>query len=309
MMERRIWIDGDLVAWGEAKVHVLSHSHQRGSLIFDYLSVHEGKNGAAIFRLEPHIDRFLASAEAVGLEFEWSRTDLITACVDTVRANQGSQSVKICAYIPSIEVDIVPQDPGVSVAIAAYENLGDVISKNRGDYHFRPELSVLIEQRRRNRRPDIIEPQIKIAANYASPMMAKVKARQAGYDEILLLDEDGYLTEAPAANFFLVDAEGTLVTSPEDYVLHGITRASVAELIEAQGLELEVRRVAPAELREAAEAFLTVTSMGVWPIVKVDGDAIGDGVVGPITQALRQRLERIVVGEDPEFSHWLTPAA
>ncbi len=308
-MSRRIWIDGEFVAWKDATVHVLSHSHQRGSLIFDYMSIHQAEAGPAIFRLDAHIDRFMASCAHIGMELSWSREQLMDACVATVAENVDSSSLKISAYFPSVETDIVPQDPHVAVAVAAYDNAADVISANPGDFHFSAQLSVLIERERRNRRPDIIEPQIKIAANYASPMIAKLKARRRGFDEIILMDEDGYLTEAPTSNFFMVGTDGKLLTPPEQYILHGVTRASVLELIRAEGFEVEIRRVKPEELRAADEAFLTVTSMGVWPIVKVDGVELGRGQVGPVTSALRARFERVLSGADAQFASWLTPVS
>jgi branched-chain amino acid aminotransferase len=306
---RQIWIDGSFVPWEQATVHVLSHSHQRGSLVFDYLSVHDTARGPAVFRLDDHLERFRASTDLVGLPVGPGPAELRPAVLETVRRNPGCHSVKISAYLPSIEVDVVPQDPRVAIAIAAYEVGADVIAKNPGKFHFAPELKLWIEKERRNRRADILPPQAKVAANYTSPMVAKWRARKAGYDEIVLVDEEGHLAEAPTSNVFLVDGEGTLRTPLERNVLLGITRRSVIELARHDGRAVVETSIPPDALFDAAEVFLTATTAGVWPVVSVDGKPVGAGKPGPVTLALRERLQRVERGEDPEFHHWLAWAS
>jgi branched-chain amino acid aminotransferase len=304
---RRIWLDGALVPWEKATVHVLSHGLQRGSLVFDYMSVHETPRGVAIFRLPEHVERLLRSAELIGLPLDLAAPDLSAAIVETVRANPGASAVKISAYLPSIEVDVVPQDPRVSVAIAAYDPMRDVIRQRPGKFPLRPTLRIWIEKQRRNRRQDIVPPQAKTSANYVSAMAAKWAARKSGYDEVLLLDEDGFVAEGPTTNVFLVDAEGTLRTPPEEKVLHGITRRSILELAKHEGVAAAESRLRPEELGAAAEVFLTGTTMLVWPVESVDGRSVGDGEPGPVTRMLRERFAKVVSGTDPAFEHWLTP--
>jgi branched-chain amino acid aminotransferase len=307
--DRRIWLDGTLVPWREATVHVLSHSLQRGSLVFDYMSVHETPRGAAIFRLREHIERFLHSIALVGLPLARGAREVEAACAETVRANPGAKSLKISAYLPSIEVDVVPQDERVALAIAAYDPLEDVIRRNPGSYPVRATLSVWIEKERRQRRADILPPQAKVAANYTSPMAAKWAARRRGYDEVLLLDDEGCVAEGPTTNVFWVDAQGVLRTPPAAGVLPGITRLSVLELAKHDGLRAEETRVGPAELMAAPEVFLTGTTAGVWPVLALDGQPLGGGAVGPVTARLRARLQEVQKGADPAFLHWLTPVA
>ncbi len=304
---RKIWLDGQLVPWEQATVHVLSHSLQRGSLIFDYMSVHETPRGPAVFRLREHLERLLVSAELTGLPLTLELPELEAAVFETVAANPGATSLKISAYIPSVEVDVVPQDDAVSVAVAAYDPIEDVIKRNRGRYHWRPELSVWIEKERRNRRPDIVPAQAKTAANYASPMVAKWAARKAGYDEILLTDVDGYVAEGPTTNVFWVDADSALHTPPEDRVLHGITRRSVIELAKHDGIPVSEDRVLPDALMAAAEVFLTGTTGGVIPVIALDGEPVGEGVPGPLTRRLAERFREVTSGHDADFAHWLAP--
>ena len=143
-----------------------------------------------------------------------------------------------------------------------------------------------------------------MAANYTSAMFAKWRARQEGFDEIVLLDRDGYIAEAPTSNVFVVDANG-LATPPADKVLHGITRASVIELAGALGIANASRDLSVADLQGAAEVFLTSTSVGIHPVVQVDRRQVADGVAGPVTARLQQTLLEVVRGARPEFEHWL----
>jgi branched-chain amino acid aminotransferase len=306
--DRQIWIDGAFAPWAQATVHVLSHSVQRGSLVFDYMSVHDTPRGACVFRLEPHVARFVRSCELVGLPLQRTEPELSAAILETVRRNPGATAVKASAYIASVEVDVVALDDRVSVAIAAYDPVEDVIRRKPTPApRWKPEVRLWIEKERRNRRDDIMPPQAKVSANYASPMVAKARARAAGYDEIVLVDEYGHVAEGPTTNLFLVDAAGTLLTPPEAHVLLGVTRSSMLELAAAEGIDAVEQAVTPDELRGAAEVFLTGTTAGVWPVTSVDDKPIGDGKVGPVSQRLRDRFQRVVSGQDPAFVHWLSP--
>jgi len=307
--ERKIWVDGVLVPWERATVHVLSHSLQRGSLVFDYMSVHGTPRGAAVFRLREHVERFLRSVELVGLPLARGRGELEAAILATVRANPGARSVKVSAYLPSIEVDVVPIDERVSVAIAAYDPKADVIDRSAGQaLPWRGAVRLFVEKERRNRRKDILAPQAKVAANYTSPMAAKWAARRAGYDEIVLVDEDGFVAETPTANLFWVERGGALRTPSVERVLLGVTRQSVLEIAKHDGIDAAEAQIRPAELAGQAEVFLTGTTAGVLPVESIDGRVVGDGKPGPLSLRLGARLREIQSGADPAFLHWLAPA-
>jgi branched-chain amino acid aminotransferase len=304
---RRIWIDGELVPWAEATVHVLSHSMARGSLVFDYMSVHDTGRGPAIFRLDDHVARFRVSVELVGLPLRLDAAALRGACIAAVRANPGAKVVKLNAYLPSVEVDVVPVDDHVSVAAAAYDPRRDVLERKLTPPPPAPAtVRIWLEKERRQRRPDIMHPHAKVAANYASPMAAKWAARRRGYDEVLLIDAEGFVAEGPTTNVFLVDRDGALRTPPEAGVLLGVTRRSILAIAQAEGRKVREEPIRPEALFEAAEAFLTGTSAGVWPIAEVDDRSIGASCPGPVSRALGERFRRITRGEDPAFEGWLT---
>ncbi len=304
-MNRTIWRDGSFLAWEDATVHVLSQSLQRGSLAFDYVSVHETPRGVAVFRLRDHIERLKRTCGIVGLPLAYGVDELVEACAETVRRNPGAKSIKISALIPSVEVELIPQDERVSVFIAAYDSQQDIIARNRGDYRHRTELALKIERDKSARREDILPPQAKVAANYTAAMTAKWQARREGFDDVILLDEHGAVTEAPTANLFAALGGDGLATPPGDKVLLGITRDSIIELARASDIACEERDIAPEELAEAAEVFLTGTSVGVWPVLSIDRRPVADGTVGPLTTRLRERYRAAAHGEDSAFLHWL----
>ena len=215
--------------------------------------------------------------------------------------------MKISAFIGSVEVDVVPADDRVNVAIAAYDPGADIAARKPGGQ--KPASATLrlwIEKTRRNRRRDIIDPQAKVSANYVSPMAAKWEARQQGYDDVLLEDQDGYIAEGPTTNVFFFDADGTLRTPPDRNVLLGVTRSAVIEIARHDGHEVREENVTAEDLFRAREVFLTGTATGLCPVVEIDRETIGDGAAGPKTLALRERFESIIQGGDAEFDRWLT---
>jgi len=304
-LQRKIWINGNYINWEDAQVHILSHSHQRGSLIFGFIPIFDNERVVSLFRLNDHIDRLFNSCTSAGIPLDYSSEEIHLAIKDTVRKNPGSKFVKISVYISSIEVDVVPQDPFSSVAIAAYDPQEDIISKNTQPFHSSKELSVWLEKEKHQRRSDIIPPQIKIAGNYTSSMMAKWQARKNGYDEIILTDENGFITEAPTSNVFLVNNDGDLLTAPEKDVLYGITRKSIIDIAKNEGIKIKVERIPLLELENAKEVFITSSSHLVCPVIKIDNKFVGNGVIGDLTARLKKRFLDITQSKDELFNYWL----
>jgi len=304
-LQRKIWINGNYINWEDAQVHILSHSHQRGSLIFGFIPIFDNERVVSLFRLNDHIDRLFNSCISAGIPLDYSSEEIHIAIKDTVRKNPGSKFVKISVYISSIEVDVVPQDPFSSVAIAAYDPQEDIISKNTQPFHSSKKLSVWLEKEKHQRRSDIIPPQIKIAGNYTSSMMAKWQARKNGYDEIILTDENGFITEAPTSNVFLVNNDGALLTAPEKEVLYGITRKSILDIADDEGIKTIVARIPLSELENAKEVFITSSSHLVCPVIKIDNVLVGDGDIGDLTSKLKNRFLKISQGNDKFSQDWL----
>ncbi len=303
-----IWLDGEFVPWANATVHVLSHSLQRGSLVFDYMSLNPTPRGPAIFRLDLHMRRMLRSCELLGLPIALDEGELSRAVIEAARANPGGRAIKASAYFASVELDVVPVDTRVSVAIAVYDPEEDLVSRlpQKEGARRRRSIRLWLEKEAHQRREDIVSPQAKVSANYASSMTAKARAQRLGFDEILLIDEEGHVAEGPTTNVFVVDRDGVLVTPPEKRVLKGVTRQSIIELAEDSGVDFRQRPIEPGELMGAREVFLTGTTAGVLPVESVDDEKIGDACPGPVSIELGERLSRAEAGDDSAFDHWLT---
>ena len=304
-MQRKIWINGEYVNWDNAQVHILSHSHQRGSLIFGFIPIFDNQGVVSLFRLKDHIERLFKSCTSAGIPLDYSSNEIHMAIKDTVRENPGSKFVKISVYISSIEVDVVPQDPFSTIAIAAYEPHQDIITKNTQPFYTSKELSVWLEKEKHQRRHDIIPPQVKIAGNYTSSMMAKWQARKNGYDEIIFTDEKGYITEAPTSNVFIINQENVLLTAPESDVLYGITRKSVLEIAKNENINIKEDKIPLHELENAKEVFLTSSSHLICPVVKVDNRPLESQNLKSITNKLKMRFLKIIQGEDSFSNRWL----
>jgi len=242
---------------------------------------------------------------SAGIPLDYSSEEIHFAIKETVRENPGGKFVKISVYISSIEVDVVPQDPFSTVAIAAYDPQEDIISKNTQPFHSSKELSVWLEKEKHQRRADIIPPQIKIAGNYTSSMMAKWQARKNGYDEIIFTDENGFITEATTSNIFIVNKDDILLTAHKDDVLYGITRKSVLEIAENEGIPIKVGSISLNELDNAKEVFLTSSSHIICPVIKIDDSLIGNGHIGKLTKQLKTRFNNIIKRKDNIFNKWL----
>jgi branched-chain amino acid aminotransferase len=307
-MTAHLWLDGALVRGDEARVSVLSHSIQRGSLVFDVGAMRETVDrGVALFRAPEHIERFLRSAALVGLDVPWTPDALLAATVETARAaGAPSALVRWSAFVPSVEADVVPRPTSrASVAIAIL-TAQDYAAPGELPIDKPPIARVAISRDIRKPGPEIFPPQAKVAGAYLGAMLAKRRAIAAGFDEVVLLDREGLVAEAPTANFFCV-RDGAIATPPTERVLAGITRASLLEIARAEGIEARECHLAPADLATADEAFLAGTSLPVQAIASIDGRPVGRGAPGPVTLRLRECLVRCERGEDTRFLRWLAP--
>lgn len=304
-MQRKIWINGEYVNWEKANVHILSHSHQRGSLIFGFIPIFENDGVVSIFRLHDHVKRLFSSCETAGIPISYNENEIKLAIKDTVKKNPGSKYIKISVYIASVEVDVVPQDPFSTVAIAVYDPQEDIISKNTQPFHKFKELSVWVEKEKHQRRNDIIPPQIKIAGNYTSSMMAKWQARRNGYDEIFFTDENGNITESTTSNIFIVDGEDNLLTAHENQVLYGITRKSVLEIACDENIKIFEGQITLDKLKDAKEVFITSSSHIICPVVKIDNQLISNNDERNLINILKKRFSLITSCNDKKFNHWM----
>jgi branched-chain amino acid aminotransferase len=304
----RIWMNGSLVAASEAHVSVLAHSMQRGSLVFDVAAFHATDRGPAVFRMREHVARFLRSARLIGLDVSFDAAALEEAARACVRARGATEGlVRWSAFFASIEAEVVPREATASVAVAAYAP-EDTVPPGVKPKARPASLRVRVPRDARKAGPEVFPPQAKVAASYLGPMLASRRARAEGFDEVVLLDGEGRVAEAPTANVFAVIG-GALVTPPLERVLAGITRDSVIAIAREEGIHAREEHFALEQLAAADEAFLAATSYPIAPIASVDETILGASgarAPGPITARIAARIEAIERGRDARSAEWLS---
>ena len=295
----RIWFDGELVPWDRAQVHVLTHALHYGLAVFEGIRCYACDDGrSAIFRLREHIDRLYGSAHVLDLPVPYPRERLTEACLETVRVNK----LRECYIRPLVfpgdgEMGLAAR-PATRVAIAAWpwgSYLGDEGMKNG----IRVKTSSFARFH-----PNTFLTKAKASGHYVNSILASREARVAGYDEALMLDVDGYVSEASGENLFIV-TKGVVRTPPLPTVLAGITRASVLALLADAGIPAREERLTRDEIYLADEAFFTGTAAEVTPIRELDDRRIGDGRPGPMTQRLQNLFFSVVRGREERYRSWL----
>jgi len=295
----RIWLDGVLVPWDEANVHVLTHTLHYGLGVFEGIRCYACDDGrSAIFRLVEHVDRLLGSAHVLDLPMPFDRAQLVEACRETVRANRLKECyLRPIAFMGDGEMGLSAR-PRTRVAVAAWP-WGAYL----GDEGIRNGIRLKTSSFARFH-PNTMLTKAKAVGHYVNSILAAREARELGFDEALLLDVDGYVSEASGENIFVVQ-DGVVKTTPLPTVLAGITRDTVLRFCVEDGIPTAETRFTRDEVYLADEAFFTGTAAEVTPIRELDGRRIGDGRPGPITQRLQQRFFDVVHGRDPRHEAWL----
>ena len=282
----RLWLDGALVDAAGATLPVMAHAAQRGSLVFDVGSFHPTPRGPALFRAREHIARFLRSARAVGLELAYGEEELLRASVEVVRATGKDEGlVRWSGLLTASEPDLMPRSWHGRVAVAAQLLEEPGLPKPVRVATFPDACKAA---------PDALDPSVKVSAAYLGPLLHRRRAKAAGADDIILLDREGHIAEAPVSNVFAV-VQGAMWTPPLRYVLGGITRASVLAVARAEGIPVREEPLPLDTFRSADEAFLSGTSLPLAPISHVDGRAMS-AAPGPVTAHLTRRLIAIQSG-------------
>jgi branched-chain amino acid aminotransferase len=295
----RIWLDGRLVPWEEATVHVLTHTLHYGLGVFEGIRCYECHDGrSAVFRLREHVDRLYGSAHVLDLPIPYSRERVVEACLETVRANRLRECyIRPLVFMGDGEMGLAARTP-TRVAVAVWP-WGAYL----GDEGMRKGIRVKTSSFQRFH-PNTLLTKSKAVGHYVNSILAAREARTAGYDEALLLDVDGYVAEASGENVFIVSA-GTVKTTPLPTVLGGITRDAVLRLLADLGLPAREERFTRDEIYLADEAFFTGTAAEVTPIRELDDRRIGDGTPGPATRQLQELFFAIVRARETRYLSWL----
>jgi branched-chain amino acid aminotransferase len=303
MTEGKIWMNGSLVEWDKAQIHILTHALHYGTGVFEGIRCYHTRAGLALFRVSDHIQRLIDSGKIYFMDLGYTKLQLQRAVLDTINANKKEEYyIRPIAYYGYGKMGVNPLPNKVSVAIIAWK-WDESIKKTTADGQG-IRLTVSSWIRIDNRSMPI---HAKATANYANSALARVEALNKGYDEAILLNSQGNVTEASAENIFIVK-DNRLVTPPTSSgALNGITRDSILAIAKQSKISFEVRDISRDELYIADEVFLTGTAAGVKEVAEIDKRIIGNGRIGVITRRLKRVFDSLVHGNDRKFSkRWLT---
>ncbi|MCI4325065.1 MAG: branched-chain amino acid transaminase [Thermoplasmata archaeon] len=297
---RWIWMDGRLVPWNDARVHVLTHGLHYGYAVFEGIRCHRTDRGSAVFRLDEHLVRFLDSARVYRMKMPFDVLTLRQATVELIRANETPEAyLRPIAFSGYGQMGLDPTQSPTQVAIGMWE-WGAYLGAAGVERGVRATVSSWVRVDSRS-----LPPQAKCAANYANSALAKMEAVSGGYDEAILLNSQGMVAEGPGENLFRVK-NGVVSTPPASSgILRGVTRDTVIRFVADERIEFRRNDFSREELFTSDELFYTGTAAGITPIREVDGRPIGTGAY-PVTKRLQLRYEDAIHGRNPAYASWLT---
>ncbi len=293
-------MDGKLVDWDDAKVHVLTHTLHYGLGAFEGIRCYKTEKGPAIFRLDEHVDRLFASAAIFMLEIPFSKAEIKAAIIKTVKVNKLKECyIRPLVYIGYGAMGLYPKGNPVNVSISAWP-WGTYL----GDEALEKGIRVKVSSFARHHIGSTMT-MAKACGYYVNSQIAKKEAITGGFDEALLLDTDGYVSEGSGENIFIV-RNNVLKTTPLTSILEGITRDSIIQIAKDIKMPLREKRFTRDEVYIADEAFFTGTAAEITPIRELDGRKIGTGKRGRITEKLQKIFFDIVKGKNKKYESWLT---
>ena len=296
----KIWMDGRLVNWGDANVHVLTHTLHYGVGAFEGIRCYKTAAGPAIFRLDEHVDRLFASAHILQIAIPYTREQIVDAIKETVRINRlESCYIRPIVFIGYGSMGLYVEDNPISVAVAVWD-WGAYLGDEGLEKGIRAKISSFTRHH-----VNISMTRAKVPGYYVNSILAKKEVKAAGYDEAILLDPDGYVAEGSGENIFIT-RKGVLKTTPLTSILAGITRESIIKIAGDMGITVVEERFSRDDLYIADEAFLTGTAAELTPLREVDNRVIGSGRPGPVTKKLQDAFFAIVHGKDSRYKEWLT---
>jgi len=297
----KIWLDGQLIDWRDAKVHVLTHTLHYGCGAFEGLRAYATADGPAIFRLQEHTERLFNSAKILRMKIPFTPEQVNAAQCEVVRANGlASGYLRPLTWIGSEKLGVSPKGNRVHLMVAAW-----AWGAYLGEEGLRRGIRVKTSSYTRHH-VNITMTQAKAVSNYTNSILANMEATDDGYDEALLLDASGFVSEGAGENLFIVKGGQIYTPDLSAGALNGITRNTVFHIARDLGLEVVQKRITRDEVYIADEAFFTGTAAEVTPIRELDRIEIGCGSRGPITERIQSAFFDIVSGRNPNYAHWLT---
>jgi branched-chain amino acid aminotransferase len=297
---KSIWLDGGFVEWDDARVHILTHSLHYGLGVFEGIRCYRTTDGrSAVFRLDDHLRRLYDSAHINLLEIPFPRNTLEDACLETLRRNDLTEGyLRPLVFIGDGAMGLDPADNPIRVAVIAWE-WGKYLGEEGLRRGIRAKVSTFCRHHLNAKMT-----KGKTCGDYVNSILAKREALLDGYDEAIMLDTQGQVSEASGENLFVV-RDGALQTPSLHTVLDGVTRATVIEIARDKGIPVQERILTRDDLYVADEVFLTGTAAEVTPIREIDRRAIGNGARGPVTETLQSAYFDVVAGRERKYERWL----
>jgi len=297
----KIWMDGKLVEWRDAKVHVLTHTMHYGCGVFEGVRAYNTVNGTAVFRLQEHTERLFNSAKILRMKMPFTQEQVNEAQKEVVRANKlESCYIRPLAWIGDKKLGVSPKGNTIHLMVAAW-----AWGAYLGEEGMKRGIRVKTSSYSRHH-VNITMTQAKAVSNYSNSILANTEATDDGYDEALLLDSAGFVSEGAGENIFVIKSGVIYTPDLSAGALNGITRNTVLHIAKDLGLEVVQKRITRDEVYIADEAFFTGTAAEVTPIRELDRVEIGSGSRGPITEKIQSAFFDIVNGRNPKYAHWLT---
>jgi branched-chain amino acid aminotransferase len=298
----KIWMDGQLVEWRDAKIHVLTHTLHYGCGAFEGVRAYRGDDGStAIFRLEDHTTRLFNSAKILRMVIPFSKEQVNQAQTEVIRANKlESGYLRPLTWVGDRKLGVSTKGNDIHLMVAAWP-WGAYLGEEGMKRGIRTKISSYTRHH-----VNITMTQAKAVSNYTNSILANMEATDDGYDEAILLDASGFVSEGAGENIFVVKDGAVYTPDLSAGALNGITRNTVLHICKDLGLELVQKRITRDELYISDEVFFTGTAAEVTPIREIDRVEIGAGSRGPITEKIQSAFFDIVNGRNPRYAHWLT---
>ncbi|HEV3378683.1 MAG TPA: branched-chain amino acid transaminase [Thermoleophilaceae bacterium] len=296
----QIWLNGEFVAWEDAKVHVLTHAMHYGTSVFEGIRAYETERGTGVFRHREHLDRLEASAKLYYMDLPWPKEQMREVTHELILRN----GFKSCYIRPLVwrghgPMGLNPLDNPVEAMIAVW-----VWAPYLGEEGKRNGVRARVSSYRRISTQSLI-PHAKAGGQYLNSVLAKIESLKSGYEEAILLDDNGHVCEGSGENVFVVK-DGLIHTPPQSAsILDGINRKSCIQIARDRGYQVVERDLARAELALAEEVFLTGTACELTPLREIDDLPIGDGEPGPVTREIQAAFDDALHGRSPQYADWL----
>jgi branched-chain amino acid aminotransferase len=294
-----IWMDGSYVPWDDAQVHVLSHGLHYGTGAFEGIRAYDGPDGTSVFRLTDHMDRLARSSKALGIPFDYSVEELVETAKELLRRNElNAGYIRPITFYGTGSMGLNPAGASVHMVMACW-----AWGAYLGDEGLERGIRVAVSSWRRIGQNSFM-PDAKGTGGYMNSVLAKTAALKGGYDEALLLNEDGLIAEGSGENLFMV-RKGVVHTPPTSAgALDGITRSSVYQLLEEDGYTVKESAITRTDLYYADEVWFTGTAAEVTPVREIDDRAVGDGTPGPVTRRAQELFMGTVTGKLDLHPEW-----